>query len=48
MHQLDVQKIDNHYYMVYDGDHKDVNKKFRLIRSLKSNFMDLSSYLKNN
>ena len=42
MHHLDIQKIDNSYYMVYDGDrNKNGEKVFQVKRTLKYNFHDL-------
>jgi len=42
MHHLDIQKVEDKYYMVYDGD-RNVNgeKSFQIKRTLKYNFYDL-------
>ena len=42
MHHLDIQKTDNSYYMVYDGDRNTNGEQaFQLKRTLKYNFHDL-------
>lgn len=45
MHQFDIQKIDNKYYYVYDGNRlENNNKKLNIISSLKMNFFDLKNW----
>jgi len=49
MHHLDIQKIDNSYYMVYDGDqNKNGEKAFQLKRTLKFIYSDIYNFLKGN
>ncbi len=47
MHHLDVQKIDDTFYMVYDGD-RNLNgqKEFQYKRTLKSNLIDFYNIFK--
>ncbi len=45
MHHLDIQKLDNEFYMVYDGDmNLDGEEFFGWKRSLKYNLMDIYNY----
>jgi len=46
MHHLDIQELDEGYYMVYDGDRnlKD-NSVFQYKRTIKFNLMDIYNYL---
>ena len=45
MHQLDIQRIDNKYYYVYDGNRLASNqKKWNLKGSLKMNYTDLKNW----
>jgi hypothetical protein len=47
MHQFDIQKIDNKYYYVYDGNRLKSNKKiFNLKVSLITNLRDFKNWLK--
>jgi hypothetical protein len=45
MHHLDIQQVDNHFYMVYDGDrHLNNEMEFQYKRTIKFNFTDLYNY----
>lgn len=45
MHHLDLQKVDDRYYYVYDGNRLETNsKKFNIKRSIKANFYDLKNW----
>jgi hypothetical protein len=48
MHQLDIQKIDNSYYYVYDGNRiKNANKHLNIKGGLKINLIDLKQWFFN-
>lgn len=45
MHHIDIQKVNNKYYYVYDGNRLENNdKKFNIKRSLKANYYDLKNW----
>ncbi|MEG9328940.1 hypothetical protein V6B16_13425 [Salinimicrobium catena] len=46
MHHLDVQKIDEGYFFVYDGDRKTGIQEFQYKRTLKFNFLDFYNFLR--
>jgi len=46
MHHLDVQQLDNEYYMVYDGDRNYGEKEFQYKRTIKFNLIDLYNYFR--
>jgi len=48
MHQLDIQKIGNRYYYVYDGNRlADNNKHLNIKGALKMNYLDLKQWCQN-
>ena len=46
MHHLDVQELENGYYMVYDGDRNYGEKEFQYKRTVKFNLIDLYNYFR--
>lgn len=46
MHHLDVQQLENGYYMVYDGDRNYGEKEFQYKRTIKFNLIDLYNYFR--
>ncbi|KAB1158044.1 glucosamine inositolphosphorylceramide transferase family protein [Flavobacterium luteum] len=49
MHQLDIQRIDNKYYCVYDGNRLvNAEKKINIKGSLKMNYYDVKNWLYQN
>ena len=48
MHHLDIQKIEDAYYMVYDGDRNENGESnFQIKRSLQLYLLDIYNYFKN-
>ena len=47
MHHLDIQEMENGYYMVYDGDRSlNKEKEFQYKRTIKFNLIDLYNYFR--